>query len=460
MRQLSGLDTSFLAIETPTTYGHVSGMLVLDAGGSAETFTARVREVVEARLHLLGPFRWRLVEVPFGLDRPYWVNDPAFDLDFHLREVDVAPPGDDAQLAALVGQLVARPLDRSRPLWELHVIHGLASGHVAVLAKMHHAAVDGAAGLELLSALMDLEPEPRDVGPPDTEWEPERVPGDLEMFNRGYLGLLRQPARLWGAWKALLGGDRPGGRAAAAALPALPPSRAPHTSFNRAITGHRRYAFGTLSLDEVKAVKNAHGVTVNDVVLALCTGALRRWLLDHDELPDEPLLALVPVSVRPDDAGGFGNRISMMVVPLPTNDADPSGQLRRVHEAAEAAKQRLEAVPAELLQDFSLFATPAQLADAARTVASLRLADYVNPPVNLVVSNVPGPGFPVYCAGARLVGMYPVSAIGDGMGVNITVISYLGRLHFGLVACPELVPDLDQMLGFLGDALDDLRPAS
>jgi WS/DGAT/MGAT family acyltransferase len=458
MRQLSGLDTSFLTMETPTTFGHVSGLLLLDPDRSTEPFAARLRAVVEARLHLLGPFRWRLVEVPFGLDRPYWVNDPAFDLDLHLREVTLPPPGGDEQLAALVGDLVARPLDRRRPLWELHVVHGLASGQVAVLAKMHHAAIDGAAGLELLSALMDLEPEPRDVDPPDAAWEPERVPGEFEMLNRGYLGLLRRPAQLLQAqqraWKGMSGG----------VAPTLPATPAPRTPFNRAITGHRRYAFGTLPLEAVKAVKNAHGVTVNDVVLAVCTGAVRRWLLDHDELPGEPLRALVPVSVRAGEGASegdaFGNRISTMVVDLPTDDPDPSGQLERVHDAADAAKQQLEAVPAGLLQDFSLFATPAVMADAARLIASLRLADYVNPPVNLVVSNVPGPGFPLYCAGARLAGMYPASAIGDGMGLNVTVISYLGRLHFGLVACPELVPDLDRLLGYLGDALADLEPAS
>ena len=470
MRQLSGIDTGFLTMETPTTYGHVSSVLVLDPEGSEEPFRNRVRDVMQRRLHLLGPLRWRLVDVPFGIDRPYWVNDPAFDLDFHLRDVTLTPPGTGDQLAALVSRLVARPLDRTRPLWEAYVIDGLEGGLVALLTKMHHAAVDGVAGLELLTALMDIEPEPRVVEPPEREWEPERVPGEWEMLSRGYLGLLRRPERLWRAqrhaWKALVGRGGPAARpltgGPSGAFLRLPPSPAPHTSFNRAITGQRRVAFGTLSLDEVKAVKNAHGVTVNDVILALCTGALRRWLVGHEELSDDPLLAVVPVSVRTGEEGdeGFGNRVSMMVVPLPTHEAEPHEQLRQVHESAKDAKERFGAVPADLLQDFSVLATPALMAQAARVVGTLRIADFVNPPANLVVSNVPGPDFPLYCAGSRVVAMYPVSAIGDGMGLNITVVSYLGVLHFGLVACPELVPDVPKLVGYLADALDDLKPAA
>jgi WS/DGAT/MGAT family acyltransferase len=460
------MDTSFLTMEGPNTYGHVSSLLVLDPSGSDAPFTTdSVRRVLEERMHLLGPFRWRLVEVPMDVDRPYWINDPDFDLDFHVRELALPAPGDDGQLAEQVARIVARPLDRSRPLWELYVISGLERDRVAILTKMHHAAVDGASGVEILTTLMDVERDPAPVPPPDAAWQPDPVPSPWELLGRSYLGALQQPMRVWRAQQRLAeavlrrtpeGGFRVAGRPDGALLN-RPPAAAPHTSFNRVISPHRRFAYGSLPLEEVKAVKNARGVTVNDVVLGLTTGALRRWLIAHDELPDDPLLTMIPVSVRTEDqTASYGNRVSMMVVPLPTNEADPGRQLTLLHEATRAAKEQFKAVPADELMDFAEFTPPALLAQAARTTGRLRIADTTNPPVNLVVSNVPGPSFPLYLAGAQLEHMFPVSTITDGMGLNVTVMSYLGSLDVGLISCRELLPDLWTLQGWFRDALDDL----
>lgn len=466
MRQLSGLDTSFLAMETASTYGHTSGLLVLDPSELDERFDAeRVKRLLQERLHLLEPFRWRLIEVPFDMDRPYWINDPDFDIDFHVRELALPKPGNADQLSEQVSRLVARPLDRNRPLWELYVIHGLEGGRVALLTKMHHAAVDGASGVEILTTLMDTEPYPAPTPPPESAWEPDQVPGQWELIGRSYLNWAQQPTRLWRAQQRMVenllrrNGDEPvsfAGRPDGTLLNP-PPAPAPQTSFNRVITPHRRFAFGTLPLDEVKRVKNARGVTVNDVVLALTTRALRRWLIAHNELPSDPLLAMVPVSVRTaDQKASYGNRVSMMVVPLPTNESDPAVQLSQVHQSTKAAKEQFKAVPADELLEFSDMAPPSLMIQAAQTVSRMRIADVTNPPANLVVSNVPGPTAPLYCAGARLEAMHPVSTITDGMGLNVTVMSYLGNLDVGLISCRELIPDLWLMLSWFRDGLDDL----
>jgi WS/DGAT/MGAT family acyltransferase len=234
---------------------------------------------------------------------------------------------------------------------------------------------------------------------------------------------------------------------------------APKTSFNGRVSAHRRFVFGQLKLDEVKAVKNAHRCTVNDVVVSICASAVRRWLVEHDELPEEPLVAQIPVSVRTDEqAGTFGNRIMLMSAPLFTDEADPVKRLLRTHEALAGMKERHRALPAGLLQDANNFIPPAVFARAARLTFRLATSRPGRPTWNLVISNVPGPPVPLYCAGARLVANYPVSVITDGMGLNITVMSYCGSLDFGIVADRDQMPDVNKLIGWLGDALEELKP--
>jgi WS/DGAT/MGAT family acyltransferase len=481
MRQLTGLDAQFLALETPRQAGHVGALAVLDPSTrpNGRLELADVHNMIAERLPLLPPFRWRLKPVPFSLDYPYWIDDPDFDLEYHVRELALAPPPTDAKLAEQVARIFSRPLDRARPLWETYLIQGLQDGNVGLLTKIHHAAVDGLSGAEILTVLLDLTPEGRDAPPDDVK--PGKDPGGLEMLARGVLGAPRYVERVTRALPGTLPNledtpilsEIPGaklvGRTTGGVVRTLRrrPSRVlerteltrPRTSFNGRVSPHRRFAFGQLSLDEVKAVKNAYGFTVNDVVMSICAGAVRRWLVDHKELPDDPLVTQVPVSVRTDEQRGtFGNRIGMMSVPLHTEVADPEERLRLTHESMRAAKERHKAMPAELLQDATQFIPPAVFAQASRI--SFSLAATRRPIWNLVVSNVPGPQFPLYCVGAKMVAHYPVSVITDGMGLNITVMSYLGRLDFGIVADREQMRDVWNLIGYLQESLQELLPSS
>ena len=477
MRQLTALDAQFLAMESPQTCGHVSMMLVLDPserpGGVLEL--GHVQAVLAERLPLLPPFRWRLKSVPFNLDHPYWIDDPDFDLEYHVRELALPQPATDEKLGEQIARIAARPLDRSRPLWELYLIHGLPDGQSALLTKIHHAAVDGMSGAEILSVLLDIGPEGREA-PPEQNGTADAEPSEMEMFGRGlvatprYLGraLRAAPRVLPNLEDSPLLAQIPGattlGRATERVVRAArrePPRvlerstiTPPKTSFNARVSPHRRFAFGRLSLDDAKAVKNACGSTLNDVVMSVCAGALRRWLIDHGELPDGPLVAQIPVSVRTDEQRGtYGNRVGIMSPPLYTDEADPIRRLALTHEAMDAAKALHKAVPASLLQDSSEFVPPAVFARATRV--TLSLAATRKPIWNLVISNVPGPQIPLYFDGAEVKALFPVSVVTDGMGLNITVFSYCGNLDFGIVSDRELMPDLWSLIGYLRESLDE-----
>ena len=466
MQQLSGMDASFLALETANTTGHVGGLSVLDPTTAAEPLTlARLTEVMAERLPLVPVLRRKLLNVPLGLDQPYWIDDADFDIEYHVRELALPHPGSDAQLAEQVSRLHAWPLDRSRPLWELYLITGLAQDRAAVYSKIHHAAVDGISGTELLTVLFDLTPAGREL-PAAEPFRPERPPWLPVLAARAAMRLAWRPVQTVRITNELvrllptlapplntLVGEILGLNRGDGAVIATRPGRAPATPFNRAITPHRRFAFRSVDLGTVKAVKKTFGVSVNDVVMAMCAGALRRWLADHDALPDQPLVAMIPVSVRdPASQGSLGNRVSAMLAPLPTSVADPGLRLRIVHSATKAAKAQQAAIPQGLVDQISDFAVPALTARAARVVFATGLLHRL-PPFNLTISNVPGPNVPVYLCGARLIAHYPVSVITDGQGLNITLIGYLGQLHFGLVSCRELVPDIDALAGYLVDEL-------
>lgn len=464
MRQLTSIDAQFIALEDGRNHAHVSALAIYDPATApgGELTLDDVRSLVEERLHLLAPFRWRLAEVPFGIDHPYWVDDPGFDLDFHIRELALPAPGDERMLTEQVARLVSRPLDRAHPLWELYLIHGLADNRVAVLTKFHHAAVDGASGSEILGILLDLEPRPgRDESEPKRPGG-ETLPSQWRMLGHGVAALPRQPLRmLRGIPRALPHLDQnpmlrhiPGVEAAAAAGRRVLPRRrdggvlegrslhAPRTMLNRPISPHRRLALSSQSLDEVKRIKNHFGVTVNDVVVTICAAALREWLGELGELPEQPLVAMIPVSIRTaEEVGTFGNRVSTMLVEIPTDAADPADRLSRAGETLRSAKERHAATPATALQDANDMIPPALLARAARVTTMVAARHPSEAPVNTVISNVPGPPIPLYFAGARLESLYPVSAIMDGVGLNLTVMSYDGSLNFGVVADRELVAD-------------------
>jgi diacylglycerol O-acyltransferase len=481
MRQLTGLDAQFLALESPRQAGHVGALAVLDPSTrpNGRLELADLQNMIAERLPLLPPFRWRLKTVPLGLDYPYWIDDPDFDLEYHVREIALAPPPTDAKLAEQVARIFERPLDRARPLWEAYLIHGLQDDNVALLTKIHHSAVDGMSGAEIMGVLLDMTPGGREAPAPDELIRAEGEPSELAMLGRGLLGTPRYLERVLRALPSTLPNledapilnDIPGaktlGRATSRFARAVRGRESrvlerttlsrPRTSFNGRVSPHRRFAFGQLSLDDVKTIKNANGSTVNDVVVTLCAGAVRCWLLEHEELPDEPLVTQVPVSVRTEEQSGtFGNRIGMMSVPLFTNEADAFERLRLTHEALRVAKERHRALPAELLLDATQFIPPAVFARAARITFSL--AATRAPVWNLVVSNVPGPQSPLYCAGARIEAHYPVSVITDGLGLNITVMSYNGHLDFGIVADREQMRDVWKLIGWLEESLRELLP--
>jgi len=477
VRQLTSLDAQFLALENSRQTGHVGSLTVFDTSTAPNgTLTAEdMTELLATRLHLLPPLRWRLIETPLGLDYPHWVDDPEFDLEFHIRQIALPTPGDDRMLAEQVQRLHSRLLDRTRPLWEMYVISGLESGRTALYTKIHHAIIDGVSGAEILGLLLDLTPEVRPTPPGETV-RAGRTPSQLEMLGRGLLGLPRYPLRAARALPTVLPhldetpfATLPGAGVVSRVAGKVeqlargdgnrvlrPTRKAPRTSFNGKISPHRRWVFGQLPLESLKEVKTAFGCTINDVIVALCAGAVRRWLVDHDELPSEPLIAQIPVSVRSSDqVGTYGNRILLSSTTLYTNIPDPAERLRRTSEAMAVMKQRHKAVPASVLQDANHFIPPALFGRAARVTFSL--AAMSTPMWNLIVSNVPGPQFPLYCAGARLVANYPVSVITDGTGLNITVQSYDGHLDFGILADRDQMPDLWNLIGWLGDSLTELQ---
>jgi diacylglycerol O-acyltransferase / wax synthase len=473
MQQLTGMDASFLALETANTTGHVGGLSVLDPSTASEPLTlARLTEVMTERLPLVPVLRRKLLNVPFGLDQPYWIDDADFDIEYHVREIALPRPGSDAQLTEQVSRLHARPLDRTRPLWELYLITGLAGDRAAVYSKIHHAAVDGVSGTELLTVLFDLTPAGRE--PPAAEpFQPERPPPRPVLAARAAIRLAWRPVQTIRITNELvrllptlaspastLVGEILGLNRGDGAVIATRPGRAPATPFNRAITPHRRFAFRSVDLGTVKTVKKAFGVSVNDVVMAMCAGALRHWLVDHDALPGQPLVAMIPVSVRdPASQGALGNRVSAMLAPLPTSVTDPGLRLQIVHSATQAAKAQQAEIPQGLVDQISDFAVPALTARAARVVFATGLLHRL-PPFNITISNVPGPNVPVYMCGARLIAHYPVSVVTDGQGLNITLVGYLGQLHFGLVSSRELVPDIDKLAGYLPEELALLAEAA
>jgi diacylglycerol O-acyltransferase len=487
LKQLTGLDATFLYMETAKQFGHVSGLSILAKPTRDYQPLAAWRAQVESRLHLLEPLRRKLVMVPLGLDHPLWIEDGDFDLDYHVRHTGVPPPGTDEQLGDVVARIIGRPLDRSRPLWESYVIEGLDGDRFAILTKVHHATVDGASGAELLTMMMDQTEAGDPVPPAESSWQPEARPSDLEVLARVLPGLVRKPGRavlvtartmrqlgqttrnpiMAEAGRALRSSLRgPLGTALNLGrhrtddnpLPRLPTLSAPKTPFNGEITAHRRFAFRSTSLDTVKQVKNAVGATVNDVVMAVCAGGIRTWLERHGALPDAPLVAMIPVSIRTgEEVERWTNRVSGLASVLPTDLADPLERVKAVHEAMVGAKELWNALPAESLTDFAQFPPPAVFAQATRLVTRMGRQ---NPAFNLVISNVPGPRQPLYMAGARLMHYFPVSTILDGQGLNITVQSYLDTLDFGLVGCRELIPDLWDLLDDIITDLDGMAKAA
>ena len=456
--RLTGLDTSFLHLERDAAHMHVAGCMVFY--GDPPTYDELVGEIV-SRLHLVPRYRQRLAFVPLNQGRPVWVDDPHFNVRFHVRHTALPHPGGEQQLRRLAGRVFSQALDRSRPLWELWLVEGLSDDRFAVLSKTHHALVDGISGVDIITVLFDSWPDPMPVSAPEHEWVARPLPSNAQLLADALLERATVPAEITRGVKATLRGPRAvagrvgqavGGVAAMAhaGLQLAPPSR-----FNVRIGPHRRFTWVRGDLSQFKAVKNALGGTVNDVVLAAVSGALGRYLMLHGEPTEDLVLrAMVPVSVRADvERGALGNRVAAMWAPLPVGITDPVQRLLTISEAMDGLKESGQAVGAQVLTELTGFAPPTIMAQAARLQARQRL-------FNLVVTNVPGPQHPLYMLGRELQAAYPMVPLAENQALGIAIMSYNGQLNFGLNADYDALSDLEALADELRASIDELVAAA
>ena len=451
----------FLYGETPTMHMHVCGLLILDTSTMPGGYSFEaIRQTLVDRMPRIPAARQLLARVPLGVSRPFWVDDPHLDIDRHLHRVAVPSPGDDRTLATLVGDIASWPLHRDRPLWEMWVVEGLEAPHVALVAKMHHSTIDGISGANLMAHLLDLEPSGAQSREEQVEHQPIPAPNGLTLFGHGLASRVAQPWELATlvpttasravstAWRLVRRGT--GGTLAAA------PFSAPRTSFNGTISPRRSVAFTDLALAKVKAVKDAAGVTVNDVVTAIVGGALRRYLEDRGELPEHALIAAVPVSVHGQVGGEGATKVSVMFSKLATDEKDPLERLRIIAAANVQAKEIQRLVGADTLLRWAQHFPFHAIGLGARLYSALHVSEHHPVVHNLILSNVPGSPIPLYLAGARLAGLYPLGPIMDGAGLNITVLSQEDRVGVGMITCPELMPQIWDLAEAVPKSLDEL----
>jgi diacylglycerol O-acyltransferase len=452
--RLSPLDMTFLALETPSTPMHVGSVAVLDPPAGGLDYEQLV-ELIGRRIALVPRYRQKVRGVPGHLANPVWVDDDHFDLTYHVRRSALPRPGSDGQLRELVGRLQGRRLDRSRPLWEIYLVEGLQGGRVGIVTKTHSAMIDGVSVVDLATVLLDTSPEPRDI-PPD-DWRPARGPGRLGLVSGAVGDLVRRPTEavdaLRGAFldartTAARAGDLAGGVLSSAGTVLRP---APSSPLNVPLGEQRRFGTARVDLEDLRRVRAAHGGTVNDVVLATVSGALRSWLLTRGEPVGRgsTVRAMVPVSVR--EEGRPGNRVSSYLVDLPVGEGSAVVRLHQVGFAMRGHGESGRSVGAEALVQLSGFAPPTLHALGARVASDVRRRLF-----NLVVTNVPGPQVPLYAAGARMLAMHPVVPLTKGQALSVGVTSYDGGVFFGLNADRDALPDVDVLAGCLEESLAEL----
>ncbi|CAN5416106.1 wax ester/triacylglycerol synthase family O-acyltransferase [soil metagenome] len=460
MDRLSGLDASFLYLETPAQLMHVCGVIVVDPSTMPAPYSfALMRSAIDAQVRDVPAFTRKLRRVPLGLDHPIWVQDKQFDIERHVHRLALPSPGGYRELIDLTSHLAGLPLDRSRPLWEMWVIEGYADGKIAIFSKMHHATVDGVSGSNLISHLCSLDPESAPLAL-DTGASFGRYVGSRELFGRAVVSKLSMPVHVAKILAptvegvaATIGRARKGTAMAA-------PLTAPRTSFNGTITGHRNIALADMDLEAIRAIKTATGTTVNDVLLAVSGGALRAYLQERDELPDSSLIACVPVSVRETSKRSTGaNKVSSLFARLGTDTDDPLVRLQDMAKDNRNAKEHHQAISADSLQDWAELAAPRTFGLAVRAYAGLRLAEKHPVVQNLVISNVPGPPIPLYFMGAHIDALYPLGPVFHGSGLNITVMSNNGKVHVGVIACRESMPEAEALVRRFPEELEKLREA-
>ena len=456
--RLTGLDSSFLHLERDAAHMHVAGCSVFK--GSAPAYEDLLEAIV-SRLHLVPRYRQRLAFVPLQQGRPVWVDDPHFNPAFHVRHTALPRPGGDEELKRLAGRVFSQALDRSKPLWELWLVEGLDDDRFALLSKTHHALVDGISGVDIATVLFDAAREPAPVAPPEHEWIPRPLPTDAQLLADALLERATVPGEIVRGTRAAFRGPRQlasrlgqalvgFGAMAWAGFTAAPPS-----PFNVRIGPHRRFTWVRADLAEFKAIKNALGGSVNDVVLAVVTGALGRYMRIHGEPTEDVVLkAMVPVSVRADvERGALGNRVAAMWAPLPVGITDPIQRLLKIRREMHDVKGSGQAVGAQVLTELSGFAPPTIMAQAARLQARQRL-------FNLVVTNVPGPQIPLYALGREMESIFPMVPLAENTALGIAVMSYNGQMNFGLNADYDALPDVEVLAVELRAAIDELSAAA
>jgi len=463
MRQLTALDASFVYMETSRTPMHIGGMYLLDASQVDQTFGYdQFRSLIESRLSLARIFRQRMLEVPLGLGHPFWIEDPDFDLDLHLPRIGAPRPGGKKELMRLASDILARPLNRSRPLWEMAFVDGvdeypgLSQGSFAVISRVHHAAIDGASGAEIMGALADIGPVPRKV--PTDHWQPEQVPNSLDLAKKSYSGFAGKPKEVLGLLSELISGTGQllKSRKTRQELPPTLPMSAPRTRLNSIVTSQRNFGGVEFDLSQIKALRKlVPGSTVNDAILAVCSGALRRYLQHHQDLPEKSLIAMAPISVRSkEQKTDMGNQVSAMLVKLATDEPDPTKRLHDIHQNTISSKKYSSALPANRLIDL----VPSELAGlAARLYTRMKVADRHKPFFNLIITNVPGPPIPLYIAGARVHSHFGMAPVFDGMGLILVVFSQAGKISVGINACKQILPDIELFEQMIEESLMELE---
>ncbi len=445
VQRLSGLDAFFIYVESPSVHAHVALTAVLDPSTMPTGYSfERIRDAIGSRVHLVPAFRKLVVDVPLHVSHPVWIDDPNFDIDAHVHRAAVPAPGGERELAEFAGHIASIPLPRTRPLWEMWVVEGLAEGRIGICAKIHHSAMDGAAAAELMPVFFDLEadPPPREPPPP---WEPEPAPDQWQMLGEAGVdrlrsltnvpGLLRRTGEAVGAIRRF--------RRVATGPAGGTPFQPPRTAFNGPLTGDRSVAFARLPLDDVKRVKDVHGATVNDVLLATTALTARHYLAAHEDAPDRPLLAACPVSIRSADDAAGANRVSIMFSPVHADLDDPAEVIDMTKATASATKWEHEVLGPSTLGDWAEVADPFASSAVSTFVSNRGLMGRLpRPVISMILSNIPGPPFPVYLGGAVMERAFPMGPVMEGAGLNLTVLSYRDHVDFGFLAATSVVPDI------------------
>ncbi|MEH6582548.1 MAG: wax ester/triacylglycerol synthase family O-acyltransferase [Halioglobus sp.] len=467
MQQLTGMDASFLYLETPNAPMHISGLAIYDQS-TAPGGKVRFKDLIENynyRIRDLPPMTRKLVEVPLNLDHPYWVSDGHYDPEFHIRHLALPSPGDWRQLCILISRLHARPLDRNHPLWEAYVIEGLDNvegvpkGSFAVFSKTHHAAIDGTSGMEMTAAIHDLSPDYHGNREPSVI-EVDSHPSKLELIARSQLNSIKKPFNFISvARNTVPGMAKAYNRARKGELQKV--SDIPRTRFNGKVSPHRVFQAISVNLEDVKRIKNAvPGATVNDAALTIVGGALRKYLKKHGELPERSLAAMAPVNVRTDADKAGGNLVSALTVEIRTDIEKPMARLAAVHAGTQDAKEYNNAVGAKAMTDYTQFIPSTLAAQAARLSSRWGLMSRMKPNYNCVITNVPGPAVPLYSTGAKMVTNFGTGPVLDGLGLFHAIGSYCGQFMISATSCRDMMPDPDFYRSCLQESFDELLAAA